>query len=118
MKTAVLVKNGEKVVEAVELAVDLKSRLVGLLGRSSLGTRRAMYLSPCSSIHTFFMKFPIDLVFLSRGLEVTKIVRDVGPWRMVIGGPDAWSVLEMESGWFPADALKVGDKVCLNERQD
>jgi len=117
MKTAVLVKNGDRLVDVVELVVDLKSRLIGLLDRSSLEPQRAMYLSPCSSIHTFFMKFYIDLVFLNREMEVTRIVRDVGPGRIVLGGSGSWSVLEMASGWFPVNALKVGDKVCLNETE-
>jgi uncharacterized protein len=122
MKTAVLKKNGVTLIETVELAVDLKSRLIGLLGRSSLGKQRAIYLSPCSSIHTFFMRFPIDLIFLDRDIDgaqramlVTSIVRGVKPWRIVFGGGRAWSVIEMESGWFPVDALKVGDKVSLSE---
>ena len=118
MKTAVLVKNGVSLIESVELAVDLKSRIVGLLGRSSLCKQRAMYLAPCSSIHTFFMKFPLDLVFLGRDMQVKKVVRNVFPGRIVSGGWGAWSVIEMESGWFPVDGLKVGDQVILKILSD
>ena len=113
MKTAVLLKDGVRLVETVEIADDLVGRMVGLLGRSKLGEQRAMYLSPCSSIHTFFMRFPIDLVFLNREMVATRIVRDVRPWRTVFGGAGAVSVLEMESGWFPADAVSIGDTVKL-----
>ena len=115
MKTAVLKKNGVSLIETVELAVDIKSRLIGLLGRSSLGKQRAIYLSPCSSIHTFFMGFTIDLVFLDRAMLVTSIVRDVKPWRIVLGGVGAMSVVEVESGWLPVDVLKVGDMVSLSK---
>ncbi|MCK5850642.1 MAG: DUF192 domain-containing protein [Kiritimatiellae bacterium] len=86
----------------------------GLLGRSSLGDGRAMYLAPAGSIHTFFMRFSIDLVFLSKQMKVMKIVRGVSPGRVVLGGSMAWSVFEMESGWFPSDALREGDEVTLN----
>ena len=111
MKTAALMKNGVRLIETVELATDLKSRIIGLLGRKYLGKQHAMYLKPCNSIHTFFMKFSIDLVFLSRDLSVRKIVKGVGPGRIVLGGEGAWSVIEMESGWFIEDSLRVGDKV-------
>lgn len=113
MKTAVLKKNGVALIETVELAIDLKSRIVGLLGRSSLGKQRAMFLSPCSSIHTFFMKFSLDLVFLSRDLDVVKIVTNVAPGRIVLGGVGSWSVVEIESGWFPWHSLNIGDRVLL-----
>ena len=116
MKTAVLTKNGANVIETVELAVDMASRIVGLLGRSSLGKQRAMYLSPCASIHTFGMKFPIDVFFLGRDMEVKKIVRHVMPWRVVCGGAGAWSVIEVESGWLPPEALVSGDRVVLQEK--
>ncbi|MDD4872461.1 MAG: DUF192 domain-containing protein [Kiritimatiellae bacterium] len=111
MNVAALRKNGVILIGTVELAVDFKSRLVGLLGRSSLGKQCAMYLSPCSSVHTFFMRFCLDLIFVSRDMVVKKIVRNVVPGRIVFGGAVAWSVVEMESGWFPVDELKIGDKV-------
>jgi len=115
MKTGVLLKGDARLIESVDLAVDFKSRLVGLLGRKSLGRHRGMYLSPCGSIHTFFMKFPIDLIFLGKDMVVRKIVRNVLPWRVAFGGDGAWSVIEIESGWFPADALSAGDKVVIDE---
>jgi uncharacterized membrane protein (UPF0127 family) len=113
MKTGVLVKGSARLIESVELALDLKSRMVGLLGRNGLGLGKGIYIAPCSSIHTFFMRFPIDLFFLDRDMVVRKIVRNVLPWRMVFGGHGAWAVVEIESGWFPAGCINVGDKVCL-----
>ena len=113
METAVLKKNDAVLIEKVELAVRLGQRIRGLLGRSSLRHGRALYLSPCNSIHTFFMKFNLDLVFLTRDAQVERIVIKVPPGRIVMGGARSCSVLEMESGWFPRDALSVGDKVSL-----
>lgn len=113
MKTAVLLKGDVRLVETVELADNLISRMVGLLGRPALGEQRAMYISPCNSIHTFFMRFPIDLIFLNSEMVVTRFVRAVKPWRMVLGGAGAANVIEIESGWFSPDAIAVGDKVCL-----
>lgn len=115
MKIAVLRKNNAVLIERVELAVRPWQRIRGLLGRSSLGQGRALYLSPCGSVQTFFMKFDLDLVFLNRDMQVERIVIKVPPGRIVTGGIRSWGVLEMESGWFPKDALGVGDKVSLIE---
>ena len=111
MKTAVLKKDGRDLISSVELAVRLRERLVGLLGRTSLGRDRAMYLSPCDCIHTFFMKFDLDLIFLSRSLHVVSVAQCVRPSRIVWGGRGALSVVEMETGWFDLGALHPGDEI-------
>lgn len=116
MKTAVLMKDGEVLVEQVEVAGSLWERMKGLLGRAGLGRGRGMYLEPCGSIHTFFMAFPLDVIFVDRGLKVVRLVRNVKPGRMAVGGAGARGVLEMEAGWFPEEGLKPGDVVTLSER--
>lgn len=116
MKRVSFLKCGQVIVGNVEVATSLPDRLKGLLGRSSLGAGNGMYLDPCNSIHTILMKFSIDLVFLDDSLRVVKIVRDVKPGRMVFGGAAARSVLELESGWFPEDAVRKGD--CLEMSGD
>lgn len=101
----------------IEVADGPLARMKGLLGRDGLGKGRALLLSPCGSIHTFFMKFPLDLVFLDRESFVTRTVYDVGPGRVVSGGAGARSVLEMEAGWFPRDAIRPGDLISLDSRR-
>lgn len=115
MKTAVLMKNGVSLIETVEMAADLKSRLVGLLGRSSLGVNHAMYLAPCNSIHTFLMKFNLDVIFLDRDMNVIKKVENIRPYRIVLGGIGAHGVIELESGWFPLNDLTIGDRLCFRD---
>ncbi|OGV66688.1 MAG: hypothetical protein A2283_08305 [Lentisphaerae bacterium RIFOXYA12_FULL_48_11] len=106
-------RSGVPLIETVEMAVDLKSRIIGLLGRSSLGANRAMYLAPCNSIHTFFMKFSLDVVFLDPEMNILKKVINVRPCRVVLGGLGAHGVLEFESGCFCVDDLNIGDKLIL-----
>lgn len=113
MKTACLQKAGATLVADVECAASVLERMRGLLGRTGLARGRAMHIAHCSSIHTFFMKFDLDLVFLSGDMKVCRIVRSVRRNRIVTGGLRARSVIEMETGWFPADALAVGDEVRL-----
>mgnify|MGYP001574163575 CR=1 FL=1 len=110
---ATLRKDGAVLVEHVELALRLRERMKGLLGRRSLGVGRALYLSPCNSVHTFFMRFPLDLVFLDRALVVRRVLRNVPANRIVWGGPGARSVLEVEAGWLSEGSLKPGDRVEL-----
>ena len=110
---ATLRKDGAVLVEHVELALRLHERTKGLLGRRSLARGRALYLAPCSSIHTFFMKFPLDLIFLDRSQVVRRVVRNVPANRVVWGGRGARSVLELEAGWLPDGILKPGDRVEL-----
>ena len=85
----------------------------GLLGRSQLENDRGMHIIPCNGIHTFFMKFPLDLIFLNRSFEVVKIEKNVGPGRTVAGGVGAWSVVELAAGTLINGTLTVGDKVTL-----
>ena len=108
---AVLGRDGTTVIQRIEPALSLKERMKGLLGRHSLEPGQAMYLSPCQSIHTFFMKFSLDLVFLGKTGVVTKIVRDVQPNRMVFGGRGSHCVLEMETGWLKDGTINIGDRL-------
>lgn len=113
MKACALIKNGVMLIDKVEMALSLGQRLKGLLGRRSYEAGCAMYLAPCGSIHTFFMKFNIDAVFLDRSMKVLRIVRNIGPGRMVFGGIRAYSVIELKAGWFVWSNLEVGDKISL-----
>ena len=108
---AVLAKNGALLIETVETASGLLSRLRGLLGRDGLPVGSGLHITQCGSIHTFCMKFSLDLLFLDDKNRVVKSVSNVTPWRIVLGGPGACSVLEMATGWFNAASVRVGDMI-------
>jgi len=72
---------GEQVAE-VTLAKSISSRLVGLLRHKKLEEHKTLWLLPCPSIHTFFMKFSIDAVFVDKKMTVTNVHVNVKPWRM------------------------------------
>lgn len=65
-------------------AFDRKSRNQGLLGRDGLPSGSALVLAPCSSVHTWFMRFPIDILFVSRTGRVLKVRRAIGAWRLAL----------------------------------
>lgn len=81
----------------VLVAASLPARLRGLLGRLPLAPGQAMLLSPCSTIHTLGMRYPIDVVFLARDGRVLRVAREVAPWRMR-GHWRARCVLELAAG--------------------
>lgn len=86
------------------------SRMKGLLGRRSLPAGEGLLIRPAPSIHTFFMRFPIDVVFLSRAGEVMKIAADVGPWR-TRSCRRAYAVLELAAGEAERRGIATGDRL-------
>jgi uncharacterized protein len=86
------------------------ARLRGLLGRKSLPSGEGILLRPAASIHTFFMRFAIDVVFLDEELRVVGITADMGPWRAA-GKRGAKAVLELPAGECARRGLEVGDQI-------
>jgi len=82
----------------------------GLLGRRSLPSGNGILLKPAASVHTFFMRFPIDAVFLDREHRVVRIERDVRPWRAT-GRRGSYAVLELPSGECEQRELAIGDRL-------
>ena len=99
---------GRVVVPRIRAATGLRERFLGLMGRAPPGPGAGLWLSPCKSIHTCFMRFAIDVVFLDPNGTVLRVVRNVRPWRLAWAPPGTRSVVELESGWLPTDAVQVG----------
>jgi hypothetical protein len=97
--------------EIVKVAVadTFLSRFIGLLGRSGLGVEEALLIKPCASIHTFFMRFPIDLVFLDKQNRVLRICTAVGPNRVRLGPRGTVSVLEVAEGNVRRTGIHLDD---------
>lgn len=99
--------DGDVVVEHCLLAETALSRCRGLLGRSGLSSGEGMLLRPASSVHTAFMRFAIDVVFLDRADRVLKVASDLGPWRMA-GCRGARAALELPAGEARRRGLRPG----------
>ena len=102
---------GTVVVPRVRPAARVHERFLGLMGRPSLESGAGLWLSPCRSIHTWFMRFAIDVIFMDRSGTVLRIARAVRPWRLVWAPRGTHSVLEVAAGWLPHDVLRTGDRV-------
>ncbi len=109
------VSRGTVVATSVQVADSHLGRLVGLLGRRSLPPTHGLLIVPCSSIHTFFMLFPIDVAFLDRQGHVVRTAEAVVPFRVLLGGPGAWQALELPAGALAASATSPGDLLRLEE---
>jgi hypothetical protein len=104
-----LLRNGE-VLAGADVASTVAQRTKGLLGRT--GYDGALVIHHTSSVHSFGMKFAIDVAFLDRRLVVIDLT-ELKPWRMTLPRIRSRSVLEAESGAFERWKLRVGDELEL-----
>ena len=88
----------------------MAARMRGLLGRAGLEPDQGLLIPRTSSIHMFFMRFPIDAVFLDRELRVKKVVADLGPWK-VAWARGARSVLELPAGAAARAGIEAGSRL-------
>jgi uncharacterized protein len=103
-------ENGETICERCEVADRMFPRMRGLLGRRGLAAGEGMLIRPAPSIHTFFMRFTIDAVFVSREGEVMKVASRVKPWR-TRSCRKAYAVLELAAGEADRRRVAVGDRI-------
>jgi uncharacterized protein len=101
---------GQVVCERCELADGFFMRGRGLLGRSGLRRGQGMLIRPTWSVHTAFMRFAIDVVFLDEDLSVLKIAQRLRPWRAV-SRRGAHQALELSSGECERLGIRVGDRL-------
>ncbi len=84
-------------------------RLRGLLGRPALQPGEGMLIRPCSSVHTCFMGYPLDLVFLDEGCRVLRARKALPPFRFTLGPQGSHCVLELPAGGIDTLGVREGD---------
>jgi uncharacterized protein len=104
--------DGTIVCERCTLADRPLNRLRGLLGREGMESGEGLLLRPASAVHTYFMRFPIDVVFLDREGVVVGITDSLAPWRAA-SSRGAKAVLELPAGESSRRGLAVGDHLTL-----
>ena len=105
--------DGSVVCERCEVARTAFQRTKGLLGKRELPRGEGLLIQRTSSIHMFFMRFPIDAVFVDRDLVVRKVVRDLKPWRMAFAFGAKW-VLELPAGEAERRRVVAGQQLVLS----
>ena len=102
---------GTEVADAARHAHSFRLRLVGLLGRSSLEPGEALLLDPCTSVHTAFMRFAIDVIYLDGARRVVKVVPALKPFRVSGMLRGAHSVIELPCGTIVKAKTEIGDQL-------
>lgn len=110
MKKLVNESNGKVLLSDLQEAQGFLGRFLGLIGKTSLPEGQGLKITPCSSIHCFFMRMDIDVLFLDEHHCVVHTIFDMKPWRISKVVKEARSVVEAKSGMFEG-YVKVGD--CL-----
>lgn len=108
----VLTGEGVVLCERCEIPESAFGRMRGLLGRDGLEPGTGMLIDRTGSVHMFFMRFPLDVVFLDRDRRVVRIVRGLRPWRLA-AARKAVAALELPAGAADEAGLDDGDVLVL-----
>jgi uncharacterized membrane protein (UPF0127 family) len=95
----------------VRKADNFLTRLVGLLKRTNLGPEEALWLMPSKGIHTIGMKFPIDVMFLTKDNQVIGLISGLAPYRISAVYLSSYSVVELPNGTIRKSRTEIGDQL-------
>jgi uncharacterized membrane protein (UPF0127 family) len=101
--------------DKAEKADDAWARFVGLMGRAGLAEGEGMEITRCSGIHTFFMRFALDVLFLDDAGTVIRAIEAIAPWRMTRFYSAATRVVELPPGVISRSGTKEGDRIEVSE---
>jgi uncharacterized membrane protein (UPF0127 family) len=99
----------------VKIAKSFITRSLGLIPRKDFFESEALIIKPCNSIHTFFMKFPIDVLFLDKTNKIIALYENVTPWQILPVHFNAHSVIELKAGQIKAKNIQKNDIIQVNE---
>jgi uncharacterized membrane protein (UPF0127 family) len=108
-------RTGEILATHLEPAFDSKSRRTGFLGRDSVSPDTALIIAPGNAIHTFFMRFAIDVLFVSKTGAVRTIRRHLKPWRIAVSF-GSFATIELAANALAGRDIRAGDLVVLVPR--
>jgi uncharacterized membrane protein (UPF0127 family) len=109
-------RTGAMLVPDVEIARDSASRRRGLLGRDSIGADQALVIAPCQGVHTFGMRFAIDIIAADRHGRVIKLRSRVSPRRVVLAW-SAFAIVELAAGALDCSGLLKGDYLICQQKR-
>ncbi len=109
---AINITKGVALASELEIATSFAARSKGLLGRAGLKPDTGLLIDPCSSIHMWFMRFPIDVVFLDKKNRVVGLRRNLKPWGMA-GSWRGAKTIELPVGIIASTRTQVGDIVAF-----
>jgi uncharacterized membrane protein (UPF0127 family) len=101
--------------DKIQVADTFLTSFIGLMGRKSLNPMAGLLLRHCTSIHTFWMRIPIDVIYLDRSLKVQAIDVALKPWRVGTITKNVRHVLELPAGTAVTTGLQVGDTLAIRD---
>jgi uncharacterized membrane protein (UPF0127 family) len=101
------------IAESAEIASSLGKRLKGLLGRKELKKGQAMLLKPCSGVHSLFMRFSIDVLFVDKNNRVIDVLSFFRPWRFSPFYFNSAYAVELPAGTASPALVSLGDTLSL-----
>lgn len=108
-------KTNQVLAQNVITARGIFSRMKGLMGKNDFPSSDTLWIVPCKGgVHTFFMKFPIDVIFANRSLEITRIFKNIVPWKIVYLSSlfsKTYSVFEFKTPALEHYHIQQGDQL-------
>ena len=104
-------ETGLVIANRVTIASTRFQRAIGLLGRTGLEPGEALWITPCHGVHTWFMRFSIDVLAMDANGVVVDAVSTLKPWRMRLPKPGASTVLELPAGTLLAAPSTMGHRI-------
>jgi uncharacterized membrane protein (UPF0127 family) len=104
---------GTELAATGEVAAGMIRRGVGLMGRRAWTDSDGLVLEHCNSIHTFFMRMPIDVAYLDREDRVVRLIGQMAPWRVGPIAFEAKRVVELPAGTLERTGTQLGDRLAL-----
>jgi uncharacterized membrane protein (UPF0127 family) len=115
MKQAVNVTRNKTLANSLLVADTFLSSLLGLMGRRSLPVGEGLWINPCQSVHSMWMRFPIDVIFLSNQKSIIHMVESMKPFRITKYVSESRSVIELPANTITTTQTQVGDRVEITE---
>lgn len=109
------VSRNKEIAHSVRVANTFYSRAKGLLGERGLAEGSTLWIQSGNSIHTWFMRFAIDAIFVDRKLIVRGVYRNLGPWRITWPVWKASSVFELPAGTLDKTHVEIGDQLYVGD---
>lgn len=108
------ISNNQLIAKEAIRASSFQERLLGLMGKAQISENEALILPQCKIVHSFFMRFPIDLIFCDQENKIVLIQENFSPWKISKFAASANYIIELQSGKIRATGTVLGNYLKFN----
>lgn len=109
--------NNNLIADNVKLANSFITRTLGLIPKTTISEDEGLVIKPCCSVHTFFMRFGIDILFVNKRNEIIALYENVNPWRILPIHLTAFYVVELAAGTISTKNIEKGDIISIRRSE-